>query len=89
VFLGLEDITLDKKESVSQISSYYNFLQGMDSYLTIAPAEVTAKPEILLGVNISSESHFSPVSCHKRSLLKYSFLHMLTINILHHDDCYQ
>jgi hypothetical protein len=61
----------------------------MDSNLTRAPTEVSAKPEILLVVKISSKRHFSPVSCHKRSLLKYSFRHMLTIKTLHHGDCYQ
>jgi hypothetical protein len=45
--------------------------------------------EILWCVKISSKCHFIPVDCHKRSWLKYSFLHMLTINTLYHDDCYQ
>ena len=44
VFLGLDDITLDEKERISQISSYFNFLQGLDSNLTRAPAEVSANP---------------------------------------------
>jgi hypothetical protein len=46
-------------------------------------------PEILSGVKISSKCHFSPVGCHKRGLLKYSFLHLLQINKMYHDDSYQ